>query len=82
MKLLKGLNTDTAHVDQPGSTYRRARNMILDDLAGALSVEKGTAPISYFDNDFGGQRTGFKDYAVLGRFKVPGDHCKSVTNRN
>ena len=41
--------------------------MILDDLAGALSVEKGTAPISYFDNDFGGQRTGFKDYAVLGR---------------
>lgn len=81
MKLLKGLNTDTAHVDQPGSTYRRARNMILDDLAGALSVEKGTAPISYFDNDFGGQRSGFKDYAVLGKFKVPGDRIIMALKR-
>ena len=81
MKLLKGLNTDTAHVDQPGSTYRRARNMILDDLAGALSVEKGTAPISYFDNNFGGQRDGFKDYAVLGKFKVPGDRIIMALKR-
>ena len=73
MKLLRGLNTDTAHVDQPGSTYRRARNMILDDLAGALSVEKGTIPLDYFDNDFGGQRTSFKDMSIVGSFKVPGD---------
>ena len=73
MKLLKGLNTDTAHVDQPGSTYRRSRNMILDDLAGALAVEKGTSPISYFDNNNAGQRDQFRDYAVIGQFKVPGD---------
>lgn len=73
MKLLKGLNTDMAHVDQPGSTYRRARNMILDDLAGALSVEAGSVPLAYYDNNFGGQQTRYTDYSVMGSFKIPGD---------
>ncbi len=83
MKLLKGLNTDVAHVDQPGSTYRRSRNMILDDLAGALSVEKGTAPISYFDNNIGGQRSSFENMAIVGQFKVPGDRILfAIKNRD
>jgi len=47
--------------------------MILDDLAGALSVEAGSAPLSYFDNNFGGQQGRYRDYSVMGSFKIPGD---------
>ena len=70
MKLLNGLNRDVAHVDQPGGTYRDARNMIIDDLAGALATERApeynVAPNGlgqdYFDN-----------MEICGQFKVPGD---------
>ena len=69
MKLLNGLNTDVAAVDQPGGTYRRARNMILDDLAGALATEQ--APLLLASDYLGDER--FENMEVCGRFNVPGD---------
>jgi len=73
MKLLNGLNTDVASVDQPAGTYRRSRNMILDDLAGALATEK--APLLYASqiNDSGDLYNRFENQEVCGRFDVPGD---------
>lgn len=69
MKLLNGINRDVAHVDQPGGTYRRARNMILDDLAGTLATEK--APLKLEALDDGSER--FQRMELCGEFKVPGD---------
>ena len=70
MKLLNGLNQDVAHVDQPGGTYRRARNMILDDLAGALATEN--APEIALPNLSDGNLL-FENMEVCGQFKIPGD---------
>lgn len=69
MKLLNGLNTDVAAVDQPGGTYRRARNMILDDLAGALATEQ--APLLLDSPYLSDER--FENMQICGRFNVPGD---------
>ena len=71
MKLLNGLNTDVAHVDQPGGTYRRARNMILDDLAGAIANEDG--PKTLWPDNNEGDQDAFRNYEFIGQFKVPGD---------
>ena len=71
MKLLNGLNTDVAAVDQPGGTYRRARNMILDDLAGALATEK--APLLVDMGDYQVDIPRLQNMEVCGRFDVPGD---------
>ena len=70
MKLLSGLNQDVAHVDQPGGTYRRARNMILDDLAGALATEN--APEIMLPNLSDGNLL-FANMEICGQFKIPGD---------
>lgn len=70
MKLLKGLNQDVAHVDQPGGTYRRARNMIMDELAGALATEN--APL-YKASPIGPSDNTFQNMEICGQFKVPGD---------
>lgn len=40
-KFLKGLFKDTAPIDQPAGTWRYAKNMILNDTAGAVSNEGG-----------------------------------------
>lgn len=69
MKLLKGLNQDVAHVDQPAGTYRRARNMILDDLAGALANERAPQLLAALD----GTDERFTSMEICGQFKVPGD---------
>ena len=69
MKLLNGINRDVAHVDQPGQTYRRARNMILDDLAGALATEKAPLKLAALD----GSNERFQRMELCGEFKVPGD---------
>ena len=70
MKLLNGLNRDTAYVDQPGGTYRRARNMILDDLAGAMANEM--SPTLIPTSTSGGYYR-LTNMEICGQFKVPGD---------
>ena len=40
-KYIKGLNKDTAPVDQPEGSYRYAKNMLSNETAGALSNEPG-----------------------------------------
>lgn len=70
MKPLKGINQDVAHVDQPGGTYRRARNMILDDLAGALATEM--SPEISLPNLSDGNLL-FQNMEICGQFKIPGD---------
>ena len=70
MKLLNGLNRDTAHVDQPGGTYRRARNMILDDLAGALATERAPLKIEALS----GANELFQNMQICGQYNVPGDN--------
>lgn len=39
MKFYKGLRTDTAHVDQPQDSYRRARNILLDHTTMSVRTE-------------------------------------------
>jgi len=40
-KYIKGLNKDTAPVDQPEGSYRYAKNMLSNETAGAISNEPG-----------------------------------------
>lgn len=69
MKPLKGINRDVAHVDQLAGTYRRARNMILDDLAGAMANERAPELLPALD----GTDERFASMEICGQFKVPGD---------
>ena len=41
-RFIKGLFKDTSHLDQLEGSWRHARNMILNDTAGAVSNEGGT----------------------------------------
>ena len=53
MKFYKGMRRDTAHVDQPQDSYRRARNIILDHTTlsvrteGALDILTSVDPEEY-----------------------------------
>jgi hypothetical protein len=40
-KYIKGLNKDTAPIDQPEGSYRYAKNMLSNETAGAISNEPG-----------------------------------------
>lgn len=41
-KYIKGLNKDAAPVDQPEGSYRYAKNILINETAGAISNEPGT----------------------------------------
>jgi len=41
-KYIKGLNKDAAPIDQPEGSYRYAKNVLLNETAGAISNEPGT----------------------------------------
>ena len=45
-KYVKGLNKDTAPIDQPEGSYRYAKNILSNETAGAISNEPGTSVIS------------------------------------
>lgn len=45
-KYIKGLNKDTAPVDQPEGSYRYAKNMLSNETAGALSNEPGNISVN------------------------------------
>ena len=45
-KYIKGLNKDTAPVDQPEGSYRYAKNMLSNETAGALSNEPGNTSVN------------------------------------
>jgi len=45
-KYIKGLNKDTAPVDQPEGSYRYAKNMLSNETAGALSNEPGNVSVN------------------------------------
>ena len=45
-KYIKGLNKDTAPIDQPEGSYRYAKNVLSNETAGAISNEPGTSVIN------------------------------------
>jgi len=45
-KYIKGLNKDTAPIDQPEGSYRYAKNMLSNETAGALSNEPGNISVN------------------------------------
>ena len=57
MKFYKGMRRDTAHVDQPQDSYRRARNIILDHTTfsvrteGSIELLTSADPSNYFIGD-------------------------------
>ncbi len=51
MKFYKGMRRDTAHVDQPQDSYRRARNIILDHTTFSVRTEGSLAGITSTDAD-------------------------------
>jgi len=40
-RYIKGMYKDTSHVDQPEGTWRHAKNMVLNEIKGGISNEKG-----------------------------------------
>jgi hypothetical protein len=50
MKFIKGLNKDTAPVDQPEGSYRYAKNVLSNETAGAISNEPGTKYLEVLDD--------------------------------
>jgi hypothetical protein len=63
------MRLDTASVDQAGGSYRRARNMILDDLAGTLANEKAPEYLPLKDTT----NNVLQNMEIAGQFRVPGD---------
>ena len=46
IRLIGGLFKDTSHVDQPSGSYRHAKNMTINTIYGANSVEFGNEKIA------------------------------------
>ena len=75
-KYIKGLFKDTGPIDQPGGTWRYARNTILNDTSGAVSNEGGTELNAYlgdavFDKVF--RDIGDPHAKVIGKIEVDND---------
>ena len=72
-KYIKGLNKDTAPIDQPEGSYRYAKNILSNETAGALSNEPGNKSVS--DDIAVGHR-------VIGSIEVTDDTVVLFTTNN
>ena len=75
-KFLKGLFKDTAPLDQPAGTWRYAKNMILNDTAGAVSNEGGNELSGYLGDpvvDSFYRTIGDPDAKLVGKVQVDND---------
>ena len=75
-KFLKGLFKDTAPLDQPAGTWRYAKNMILNDTAGAVSNEGGNELSGYLGDplvDSFYRIIGDPDAKLVGKVQVDND---------
>jgi hypothetical protein len=72
-RYLKGLFTDTGHIDQPEGTWRHARNMVIGSLEGTINNEGGTSLAGHlkaFKNVSYGAVTGDQNKKVIGIIRV------------
>lgn len=68
VKFVKGMNKDTAPIDQVDGTYRDALNAVVDSEKGAITSEQGnTLVTSLFDPN------GNRYYKVNGQIALPND---------
>lgn len=81
-KYVKGLNKDTAPVDQPEGSYRYAKNALSNETAGAISNEPGTSKAFSLRSD--GHILGTieitDDRVIL--FEVDGDNDSRIYSYN
>ena len=65
-RFIKGLFKDTAHIDQPESSWRYAKNAVINNKKGSISNEGGTELAGHLG---GAPYTGAVNDKVLGKIK-------------
>ena len=70
-RFIKGLFKDTAHIDQPESSWRHARNMLLNQTDGAVSNEGGNKIRGFLTGN--SNITGNQNSKVIGKIEVNDD---------
>jgi hypothetical protein len=77
MKFYRGLRTDTAHIDQPQDSYRRARNIILDHTTMSVRTEGALDNLAFADEDYNlGQDT--NENNLCGLIPLPQDRQLAI----
>ncbi len=77
MKFYKGLRTDTAHVDQPQDSYRRARNILLDHTTMSVRTEGALSNVPALDQAYNlGQDTNTN--TLCGLISLPQDRQLAI----
>ena len=69
-RFIKGLFKDTAHIDQPESSWRYAKNAVINNKKGSISNEGGTELAGHLG---GAPYTGAIKDKVLGKIEVSDD---------
>lgn len=67
-KFLKGMNKDTARIDQIDGTYRDALNAVIDSDKGAITSEHGNSTVASLTDP-----TVPRSYNVVGQIALPND---------
>lgn len=67
-KFLKGMNKDTARIDQIDGTYRDALNAIIDSDKGAITSEQGNSLVARLEDPASG-----RPFDVVGQIALPND---------
>lgn len=66
-KFLKGMNKDTARIDQIDGTYRDALNAVIDSDKGAITSEQGNSLVARLQDVVG------RSYNIVGQIALPND---------
>lgn len=68
VKFLKGMNKDTARIDQIDGTFRDALNAVIDSDKGAITSEQGNSFVARLQDPASG-----RPYNVVGQIALPND---------
>jgi len=83
MKFYNGLKQDTAHIDQPQDSYRRARNIILDHTTFSIRTEGDLNNLNSLSSGYVlGQSSELQDIAICGFINLPQDVQLAILRRS
>jgi len=67
-KFIKGMNKDTARIDQIDGTFRDALNAVIDSDKGAITSEQGNSLVAPLKDPYVSRY-----YNVVGQIALPND---------
>jgi hypothetical protein len=83
MKFYNGLKQDTAHIDQPQDSYRRARNIILDHTTFSVRTEGDLSNLNAADSNYRlGVTSELIGITICGFINLPQDVQLAILRRS